>query len=319
VHTYPLVSLPACPTTPAGYADAFAARGRWGGGDCGPLVRLHDGRCLWVFGDTWLDPPADGRPGPMVQSTMVVQSGGDFELLVGDGDTPALPDPGGGQWLWATAGGWATPSTVYVVANRMVPSAGPWGFDIVGGTLVGFDPVSWTVKTQTALPWAPGWSWNGGVALVDGLAYVWGWNGAGTVVARANAGMPAGSVWTVWAGGSWSRTLANAVPVAIEASGFVPPAVEPYAGGYLASGQLVGGLAEPVHTWWAPAPVGPFRYIGVAASTAEAGVVTYAGRVGALPCSGPTVVWSAGPDGSGSYDTRRYGLRFAGPAATARP
>src|ERR1700722_10661772 len=91
----------------------FDRHDRWTGADCAGTVNLHDGRMLWLFGDTWIGSIRGGRRLP--GATMVNNS-----IAVHPIDPTALwkvPDPASVRFAWGATNAAGQP-TAWAVTDQ---------------------------------------------------------------------------------------------------------------------------------------------------------------------------------------------------------
>ena len=97
---------------PAGEA-VFHSDPRWLGGDGATSVDLGDGRILWLFGDSFVDPSGSGkrRSSSLVRNTVAVQTGFDpitasmkFAWKTKSGKPVAFFPDSGDTWYWPASG-----------------------------------------------------------------------------------------------------------------------------------------------------------------------------------------------------------------------
>lgn len=120
------VAKPA-PTTAAGYWEMFSTvdQDEWASADVSLSVPLHDGRVVWLYGDTFT---TSSRP--MVHSSAIIQTGGD--LHVSRGGAQVLPNDRNGDFYWIEAGRPYTRGTSLITITAMpIRKTGPgmWDFE----------------------------------------------------------------------------------------------------------------------------------------------------------------------------------------------
>ena len=133
----------------------------WLGGDCASTVNLGDGRTLWLFGDSWIDPSGKGtRQGArMVSNSVAVQSGTDPALADivfrwgkdADGQPEAFVPDRDDERHWF-GNGVRLGDRLVLFLNRTISTDTGLGFDSAGWTAVTVDnpdaDVSeWRVRT----------------------------------------------------------------------------------------------------------------------------------------------------------------------------
>lgn len=109
------VAVPCFEAAPWREADAlFRGHSHWRGADAASSVDLGDGRVLWLFADTWIDPTGQGtrRGATIISNSVAVQTGLDpssatIEYHWGrgpDGEPAALFPDRDGERLWFGSG-----------------------------------------------------------------------------------------------------------------------------------------------------------------------------------------------------------------------
>jgi hypothetical protein len=262
---------------------------------------------------------------------------------------PAPP----GQFYWPM-GAYVDGSVLRVFLMRFAPGSGICGcvaldieiakFSLPGLQLIGTGPspgVGPLPEFGSAVYTAGGFNYFVGRNSPDGLHPRW------QYLARVPIGTDPSTpgTWRYWNGGStgtdsdWGlngtgtpctvdpNTLigsGGACPMRFEMPGSATPTPEgpnsplwvvPQPNGtFLASAKLADVLPDPINTWVAPTPYGPWVGRKFAANTpGPAGTFTYSGRVFQLPGANPTAQYStAGPHTDWYTDT--YKVLFATPA-----
>jgi len=264
----------------------FAPRDGWGGADACYSVPLGDDRLLWLFGDTFVSPVADGRRqgGTMVNVTAAVQRGPDPTTAALDFVVPrdaagaprSLWSPGeAGRWYWPLDGA-RTPAGLVLFMSVMEATGedGVFGFRRAGTDLLQVadptgSPEGWKVR-RWRLPFpdpeAPTPTWFG-TAVLDqgGFLHVYGHRDRPgppfrreLVVARVPRLAPAeGALWRFWDGEAWVREAASAA--ALTADGSTELTVDPHpSGGGVVLTYTPTGLSREVAQRVGAAPTGPF-------------------------------------------------------------
>jgi hypothetical protein len=139
---------PACPSPPGRVhkptVDELNQLGRhldlpaWQAGDIGASARLHDGRLVWLFGDTTrsrLEPP-------IVANSMLVSSGRCVSQLLDEHRGPVVPDvsPNVVRWPMSVAVGRDHGHDVVLVLCSRIDRghSGSFGFTFLGTTAAVF-------------------------------------------------------------------------------------------------------------------------------------------------------------------------------------
>jgi hypothetical protein len=130
----------------AAWRDAdrlFRGDPHWVGADVASTVDLGDGRILWLFGDTWIDPSGTGtrRGARMVSSSVAIQTGTDPSTAAiafswgrdgRGGPASFIPDPEG-ERLWFGTGVLVDDRLVLFMSRIITTNTG-LGFESVGWT-----------------------------------------------------------------------------------------------------------------------------------------------------------------------------------------
>ena len=153
------------------YNRLFTREEGWTGGDIATSLPLHDGRILWLFGDTWIGKIRKGQhtDSAMVPNTIATQQGLDpgsarleFFYHEKDGRPAAFIQPveGPGKF-WLSHAGIQTDRALYLFMSHIVDRPGDnsvWGFQAIGIVMAKItnsaEAVSrWHVE-QIKVPWA---------------------------------------------------------------------------------------------------------------------------------------------------------------------
>ena len=134
----------------------------WLGGDVASSVDLGDGRLLWLFGDSWIDPSDSGlrQNGHMVSNSVAIQSGSDpsaaaISFYWGstvDGTPTAMFPDRDGESLWF-GNGVRVGDRLVLFFGRVIRNTGTGlGFENVGWTAMivenpGAEPSEWKVRS----------------------------------------------------------------------------------------------------------------------------------------------------------------------------
>ncbi len=126
----------------------------WVGADGASSVDLGDGRTLWLFGDTWIDPTGKGmRQGArMVSNTVAIQTGADpstasirfFWGQAADGSPAAFVPDKGDERHWF-GNGVRLGDRLVLFLNRVLTSRAGLGFESAGWT-------AWMVENPDSEP-----------------------------------------------------------------------------------------------------------------------------------------------------------------------
>jgi hypothetical protein len=146
--------------------QAFHADPRWLGGDGAYTIDLHDGRVLWLFGDSFIA-TSDAHvrtEATMVRNSVAVMDGTDLATAPmtfawRDGATPTSFFPEDGeQWFWPADGVRVEggPLVVFLDEQRATPGEG-LGFSSAGYRAVRVadpsgPPASWTLEPVATSP-----------------------------------------------------------------------------------------------------------------------------------------------------------------------
>ncbi|MBE0592088.1 MAG: DUF4185 domain-containing protein [Gemmatimonadales bacterium] len=132
----------------------------WLGSDVASTVDLGDGRILWLFGDTWIDPTGEGtRAGArMVSNSVAIQTGTDPSTATiafhwgraADGTPAAFIPDRATERLWF-GNGVRVDDRLVLFLSRIVATSTGLGFESVGWTAFmvenpDADPSAWRVR-----------------------------------------------------------------------------------------------------------------------------------------------------------------------------
>jgi len=139
----------------------------WLGGDVASSVDLGDGRLLWLFGDSWIDPSGGGlrQNGHMVSNSVAVQSGADPSTAAisfywgsaADGTPTAMFPDRDGESLWF-GNGVRVDDRLVLFFGRTIRNTGTGlGFEHVGWTAMmvenpDAEPSEWKVRSLETPP-----------------------------------------------------------------------------------------------------------------------------------------------------------------------
>jgi hypothetical protein len=183
----------------------------WAGGDSAYSVELDDQHVLWLFGDTFVDPAADGtrmnNPNYFVRNSVALQSGPDresahdlsrasiafywgplhdgepssfFELAQG-GSALELADSqlnGPAEWLWPLAGVRMSDGPLLLFRMHVVKTEGGLGFALRGWDAVAIDdplraPDTWVPRMVQPLGEGPNVLVGTSVLVHEGFLYAY--------------------------------------------------------------------------------------------------------------------------------------------------
>ncbi|MPQ98380.1 DUF4185 domain-containing protein [Modestobacter sp. I12A-02628] len=316
---------PACPPvtgpqlTSAAEVNAMVSQAQlpgWQAADVGASAPLHDGRLVWVYGDTFR---AAGYSPTMVANSILVSSGSCLSQVVTPEAGPVIPDlaPDLVQWPMsvvvlppeaaAAAGEGITDVFLVLSARTWRGPAGPMDFHFRGTsasvftvTAGGAPQLREVVEITPDDEDATQVNWGAAATVDDGWLYVFGTRltgerlqfGRELHVARVPIGTPTErSAWEFWDGRDWQDDAERSA-VVIGASGGVSQllSVDVIDGQFVAVSKRDGDLGDFVYSWTATSPVGPW--------TAQRGLSAPAGYdVGRLtysPLAHPDVELASG-------------------------
>ena len=256
----------------SGFRDQPLARG----GDVGADVTLHDGRRLWVFGDTLRQ--IDGAD-TMVRNSMLLFGGGCAQVLLPAGDGAVIPDRGDGIGYWPMSIAVSRRDgvdLVGVMSQRVRAADGTFGFENLGAALAvfrvadgelpalvsvtDFGPDS--ADTARAAWGAAAWIHSDGYVYLYGTSHpdrplVFGWALSAARVRVEDVLDQA--AWRYWDGGQWQQDPARAVEL-VPAEGGVSQTLSVLErdGTWYAVSKRDDFLGKDLVVWSAPGPTGPF-------------------------------------------------------------
>jgi hypothetical protein len=304
----------------------------WAGADGAVPVRINATRTVWMFGDTYIGRVlANGLISPsdrLVNNSFVVQDGRCFSPLMGGvplARTDFIADPAPGQWYWP-AGAVTDGGALRVFLLRLAAAPGGFGFQALDMRVATFSIPTLTQQgAPVPVPGDPSKPF-GSTAFSnpnDTFVYLYGAFSSGEsnqldapeqrhYVARAPKGSVAnGATWEYWDGVAWVTDINAAAPMSFtDTPNAMPgdymldgPAAQlqvtrapagavDYA--YLGTAKLLDGFSDDVSVFKAPAPNGPWTYMGRVADAAYARRATYSGatHLGLQGTAGPVVVFS---------------------------
>lgn len=160
-------------------AASFRTNGPWLGADSAYSVDLHDGRVLWLFGDTFIDPARDGSrtngPNVFVRNTVALQtratsdaaatgydlSRSELQFFTGPeragAATSFFPEAPNGDWFWPLHGIRIERGPLLLFRMRVSKVDTGFGFKVTGWDAVAIDnadasPDAWTLRTVAGQP-----------------------------------------------------------------------------------------------------------------------------------------------------------------------
>jgi hypothetical protein len=254
-----------CAVPDTSYDSFFEREGPgWTGGDGTYSVGLPDGRTAWSFGDTYLGKlnPDGSRPidTPMVNNTMVVQSGASAATLAGGSASQpqSLATTGeSGSWFWPGASAVEGGQLVQFLAKMRRTGSGLWDFSYAGTYVARYSLPG--VSLQSIAPVAASDAIMWGVWVLDdgGYTYIYGIEDRGwdkyVHVARVSAGDISGQ-WSYYTGTTWSTDPSSSARLLNGASNQF--SVVKVGGMYQLITQVP--LGTDINAYRAVTPYGPF-------------------------------------------------------------
>jgi hypothetical protein len=149
----------------------FRGPGPWLGADSAYSVDLGQGRVLWLFGDTFVDPARDGSrtngPNQFVRNSVAIQAAGpdstpydlsrsELQFFTGPARNGAassfFPETAGGDWYWPLSGIRLSDGPLLLFRMRIHKISSGFGFAVAGWDAVAVDdpdraPDSWVLRT----------------------------------------------------------------------------------------------------------------------------------------------------------------------------
>ncbi|MCR6032601.1 DUF4185 domain-containing protein [Nocardioides sp. zg-579] len=247
------------------------------GGDVGAAAELHDGRRIWLFGDTLRGDPGEER---FVRNSMLVVEPGCLRVVVPAGGGAVIPDRDSevGYWPMSVV---ATPRPGYdlvtVTAQRVrsTDRDDAFGFENLGPAVALYVvPRGGTPQLVSRVDVGPDSPdptrpmWGAATALHGGWLYLYG-------TARPDTGTPTGfslrvarvrpggvltpGRWRYWDGAVWVADPAAAAELVPAAGGTSQTlSVFERGGTWYAFSKREEFLGSDLVFWTAPAPTGPF-------------------------------------------------------------
>lgn len=148
----------------------FRGKGPWLGADSAYSIDLGGGRVLWLFGDTFIDPSADGSrtngPSQFVRNSVAIQTSGpdttsydlsrsQLQFFTGPERngvaTSFFPETASGDWYWPLSGIRLSNGQVLLFRMRVAKVATGFGFKVMGWDAVAIEkpdlePSAWTLR-----------------------------------------------------------------------------------------------------------------------------------------------------------------------------
>jgi hypothetical protein len=330
---------PSIPTSPAGYQTTIdnlrKANTGWASADGSIPVALPDGRMLWLYGDTFVGPVSSSGtlPTTLVSNSAILQSGACFYPLLGGSSssrTAWIAPPASGQAYWPASAvvDSAGRLQVFLMHVQYNPFT-VFGFRIATYSL----PSLSLVSISSLLPFTDTVHPYGTTALVaGGYAYLYSAHDQDQLLARVPlSSVTSSSAYQFWTGSGWSSSSSaaaalqfNNVPTPVVGIDLHAPIaglwVVPYGNGYLGTAKLVNQFSDDVSLFTAPAPQGPWTYVGRAATT-PSGLFSY-GAVTSFLLTGlggsAATIYSTNVSGTPTTITQ-YGPRFVAPSNLPAP
>jgi hypothetical protein len=248
----------------------------WQSGDIGASGRLHDGRLVWLFGDTT---HTAAVPPPLVANSMLVSSGRCIAQLRGEGDGPVIPDVSSRvvRWPMSVAIGRQDGHDVVLVLCSRIDrgSAGSFGFTFLGTSAAVFTvEAGQAPQLDRVVDLTPDSrdeqqiNWGAAATIAGGSVYVYGTRLTGEAydfgrelyVARAPAADPGSrDRWRFWDGTQWQPKAGRAAAVLPSKGGVSQTlSVDSIGGEFVAVSKRDGDVSDFVYKWTAPDPWGPW-------------------------------------------------------------
>jgi hypothetical protein len=247
----------------------------WQAGDIGASARLHDGRLVWLFGDTTrtkLQPA-------IVANSMLVSAGRCVSQLLDAHRGPVVPDvsPNVVRWPMSVAVGRDHGHDVVLVLCSRIDRghSGSFGFTFLGTSAAVFTvedggvphldkvvDITRDSRNQQQV------NWGAAATVDDPWMYVYGTRLTGRAydfgrelhLARTPVSDPGNrSRWRVWDGSGWSKDPARSAAVLPSRGGVSQTlSVDAIGGRFVAVSKRDGDISDFVYKWTAPHPWGPW-------------------------------------------------------------
>ena len=279
---------PHCPGTPAERRTVSAAELNklgesldlryWQAADIGASARLHDGRLVWLFGDTLRK--SGVSPG-LVANSMLISSADCVSQLLSRTNGPVVPDVDATTVHWPMSVAVARRGdhdVIAVLCSRIRRgTGGNLDFTFLGTTAAVFTVADGGVpELQKVFDVTPDSTdeeqvnWGAATVLHGDWIYVYGTRltgqkgvfGRELYVARLPVSDPQDRArWQFWSGAArWQKDHTRAVSVLPAVGGVSQTlSVDALDGEYVAVSKRDGDLGDFVYTWTAPDPWGPWR------------------------------------------------------------
>lgn len=189
--------------------------GHWTGADSTTSVPLPDGRVAWLFSDTFLGAvdPDHARPAnaPLVNNTVVVQSGGELGATLHGGTSAAptaLVEAPANELYWVGDGTVAGGSLKAFYNRYQRTGPGILEVRLAGTSLVTFTLPELTVAGVQPLPLGDTIGWGSAIVENGAHTYVYGTESTSrTKFAHlARVATTLTGPWEFWTGGGWSTS-----------------------------------------------------------------------------------------------------------------
>ncbi len=247
----------------------------WEAGDIGASARLHDGRLVWLFGDTTrtqLQPT-------VVSNSMLVSSGRCVSQLLDRAKGPVIPDVSAQVVHWPMSVAVSRrdgQDVVLVLCSRIDRGGGgEFGFTFLGTTAAVFTvrdgEVPQLAKVVDITPDSRNQeqvNWGAAATIAGGWYYVYGTRltgqqydfGRELYVARVPVSDPGHrSRWRFWDGQAWQPRVGRARAVLPSQGGVSQTlSVDHVGGAFVAVSKRNGDISNFVYKWTAPHAWGPW-------------------------------------------------------------
>jgi hypothetical protein len=248
----------------------------WQSGDIGASGRLHDGRLVWLFGDTTHTPSV---PPALVANSMLVSSGRCIAQLLDAQGGPVIPDVSATtvRWPMSVAVGRQDGHDVVVVLCSRIDrgNSGSFGFTYLGSSAAVFTvEADQAPQLEQVVDLTPDSrdpqqvNWGAAATVHGGWYYVFGTRLTGEAydfgrelyVGRAPVADPgARRRWQFWDGRHWQSAASRARAVLPSQGGVSQTLSVHYGDGlFVAVSKRDGDISDFVYEWTAPHPWGPW-------------------------------------------------------------
>ena len=250
----------------------------WQAADIGASARLHDGRIVWLFGDTV-------RPGlqpAIVANSMLVSWGGCVAQLLDSTKGPVIPDARAGVVRWPMSVAVTRKDgrdSIIVLCSRIDRGdSGAFGFTFLGTSAAVFEvdaggapQLTKVVDITPDSEKATQVNWGAASTIRGDWLYVYGTRltgkdldfGRELYVARGAAADPGDrDQWRFWDGAAWQRDPAKAALVLPSKGGVSQTlSVQSIGNEFVAVSKRDGDVSDFVYKWTAPHPWGPWTAV----------------------------------------------------------